>query len=312
MHWRVREIERLVCVAGTTGRMDFKRMQILRVGEEGEAVNNNVPVDDGLRARDISLHYSGGAPIVEHLDVTIESYAFTAIVGPNGCGKSTLLKAFSRILHPREGTVLLDGRDVRDYAPKAFARKVGFLPQSSVGPEGITVAELVSRGRYPYQSLFQWSSADDRAAVLLAMERTGVIDFAERRISELSGGQRQRVWIAMALAQQTEILLLDEPTTYLDLAHQIEVLELCHELNTQFGTTVVAVLHDLSEACRYADEIIVMKEGRIVTRGDPCVVITPSSIYDAFGLAVQVIEDPVTGTPLVLPLVASKKRRTPT
>jgi iron complex transport system ATP-binding protein len=265
--------------------------------------------DDGLQARNISLRYPGGATIVEHLDVAIAPHRFTTIVGPNGCGKSTLLKALSRLLRPTYGEVLLDGRDVHGYAPKAFAREVGFLPQSSPAPDGITAAELVMRGRYPHQSAFQWSSATERAAVLRAMTHTDVADLAERRMSELSGGQRQRVWIAMTLAQQTDILLLDEPTTFLDLAHQIEVLELCHELNAQFGTTIVAVLHDLNEACRYADEIIVMKAGRIVTRGDPCEVITPATIREAFGLDTQVIEDPVTGTPLVLPLTAGKRRR---
>ncbi len=233
--------------------------------------------EEGLRAVDLSLHYPGGAPIIAHLDVAIAPHAFTTIVGPNGCGKSTLLKALSRVLSPQGGAVLLDGREAAGgYAPKAYARQVGFLPQSSTAPEGITVAELVARGRYPHQSLLQWTSEADRAAVREAMARTDVAELAGRRVAELSGGQRQRVWIAMALAQQTEILLLDEPTTYLDLAHQIDVLELCHELNTRFGTTVVAVLHDLNEACRYADRIIVMKDGRIVTSGEPGAAITPA------------------------------------
>ncbi|WP_186120864.1 ABC transporter ATP-binding protein [Burkholderia gladioli] len=264
--------------------------------------------EEGLRAVDLSLHYPGGAPIIAHLDVAIAPHAFTTIVGPNGCGKSTLLKALSRVLSPQGGAVLLDGREAAGYAPKAYARQVGFLPQSSTAPEGITVAELVGRGRYPHQSLLQWTSEADRAAVREAMARTDVAELAGRRVAELSGGQRQRVWIAMALAQQTEILLLDEPTTYLDLAHQIDVLELCHELNTRFGTTVVAVLHDLNEACRYADRIIVMKDGRIVTSGEPGAAITPATVREAFGLEVRVIEDPVTGTPLVLPLRAGKRR----
>ncbi|MEK6346771.1 MAG: ABC transporter ATP-binding protein [Burkholderia sp.] len=264
--------------------------------------------DSGLQARGLSLRYPGGAAIAEQLDVTIAPHRVTAIVGPNGCGKSTLLKALSRLLRPARGSVLLDGRDVRDYASKPFARRVGFLPQSSQAPDGVTVAELVGRGRYPHQSAFGWQSAADRAAIADAMTATDVAELADRPVSELSGGQRQRVWIAMSLAQQTDILLLDEPTTFLDLAHRIEVLELCHQLNVRHGTTIVAVLHDLNEACRYADDMIVMRGGRIVARGDPCEIVTPAVIRAAFGLDTQVIADPVTGTPLVLPLLAGKRR----
>ena len=185
--------------------------------------------------------------------------------------------------------------------PKAFAREVGFLAQSSIAPEGITVHELVSRGRYPYQSvLHQWSDEDDEQ-VSTAMERTNVSALAARRVAELSGGQRQRVWIAMALAQQTRVLLLDEPTTFLDLAHQVEVLELCRELNQVLGTTVVAVLHDLNQACRYADRIIAMRDGQILTQGKPSDVMTAEMVEQVFGLKVSVTPDPVTGTPLVLP-----------
>ncbi|GAB7539658.1 ABC transporter ATP-binding protein [Burkholderia sp. 3C] len=264
--------------------------------------------DDGLQARGLSLRYPGGTSIAENLDVTIAPHRFTAIVGPNGCGKSTLLKALSRLLRPAQGSVSLDGRDVRDYASKPFARRVGFLPQSSQAPDGVTVAELVGRGRYPHQSAFGWQSAEDRAAIAEAMAATDVAELANRRVSELSGGQRQRVWIAMSLAQQTDILLLDEPTTFLDLAHRIEVLELCHQLNARHGTTIVAVLHDLNEACRYADDMIVMRGGHLVARGDPCEIVTPAVIRAAFGLDTQVIADPVTGTPLVLPLLAGKRR----
>jgi iron complex transport system ATP-binding protein len=263
--------------------------------------------DDGLQARGLSLRYPGGASIAEHLDVTIAPHRFTAIVGPNGCGKSTLLKALSRLLRPVRGSVL---RDVRDYASKPFARRVGVLPQSSQAPDGVTVAELVGRGRYPHQSAFGWQSAADRAAILDATAATDVAELADRQVSELSGGQRQRVWIAMSLAQQTAILLLDEPTTFLDLAHRIEVLELCHQLNARHGTTIVAVLHDLNEAWRYADDMIVMRGGHVVARGDPCeIIVTPAVIRAAFGLDTQVIADPVTGTPLVLPLLAGKRRR---
>ena len=254
-----------------------------------------------LEGRDLHLGYAGGADVVAGLDVAIETGSFAVIVGPNACGKSTLLRSLSKVLPPRSGTVLLDGREISGMRPKAFAREVGFLAQSSIAPEGITVHELVSRGRYPYQSvLHQWSDEDDEQ-VSTAMERTNVSALAARRVAELSGGQRQRVWIAMALAQQTRVLLLDEPTTFLDLAHQVEVLELCRELNQVLGTTVVAVLHDLNQACRYADRIIAMRDGQILTQGKPSDVMTAETVEQVFGLKVSVTPDPVTGTPLVLP-----------
>jgi len=254
-----------------------------------------------LEGRDLHLGYAGGVDVVAGLDVVIEAGSFSVIVGPNACGKSTLLRSLSKVLPPRSGTVLLDGREIAGMRPKAFAREVGFLAQSSIAPEGITVHELVSRGRYPYQSvLHQWSDEDDQQ-VSIAMDRTNVSALAGRRVSELSGGQRQRVWIAMALAQQTRVLLLDEPTTYLDLAHQVEVLELCRELNQVLGTTVVAVLHDLNQACRYADWIIAMREGQILTQGEPMKVMTAETVERVFGLEVSVTPDPITGTPLVLP-----------
>ena len=250
-----------------------------------------------LEGRDLHLGYAGGADVVAGLDVAIETGSFAVIVGPNACGKSTLLRSLSKVLPPRSGTVLLDGREIAGMRPKAFAREVGFLAQSSIAPEGITVHELVSRGRYPYQSvLHQWSDEDDEQ-VSTAMERTNVSALAARRVAELSGGQRQRVWIAMALAQQTRVLLLDEPTTFLDLAHQVEVLELCRELNQVLGTTV----HDLNQACRYADRIIAMRDGQILTQGKPSDVMTAEMVEQVFGLEVSVTPDPVTGTPLVLP-----------
>ncbi|WP_237564365.1 ABC transporter ATP-binding protein [Actinomyces sp. 432] len=248
------------------------------------------------------LSYHPEHPVISDLSVRVEPGAVTMIVGPNACGKSTLLRALSRVLAPDSGQVLLDGKDATDIRPKSFARRVGMLAQSSIAPTGITVHELVARGRYPYQSLLhQWSGQDDEA-VTAAMERTHVTTLARRRVASLSGGQRQRVWIAMALAQRTDVLLLDEPTTYLDLAHQVDVLELCRELNTELGTTIVAVLHDLNQACRYADRIIAMRAGRILANGAPREVITPQLVEDVFGLAVHVSPDPVTGTPLVLPL----------
>mgnify|MGYP000848692752 FL=1 len=256
----------------------------------------------GLGVRGISLAYHTGHPIIEDLSTAITPGAVTMIVGPNACGKSTLLRAMSRVLSPGSGQVVLDGRDIATLAPKKLARRVGMLAQSSIAPPGITVHELVARGRYPYQSLLHQWSPDDDTAVCEAMERTDVTDLANRHVDTLSGGQRQRVWVAMALAQRTDILLLDEPTTYLDLAHQVDLLELCRELNTELGTTIVAVLHDLNQACRYGDEVIAMRAGAIVAHGRPEEVVTAEMVKEVFGLAVQVISDPLTATPLVLPL----------
>ncbi|TYK48090.1 ABC transporter ATP-binding protein [Actinomadura decatromicini] len=238
--------------------------------------------------------------IAEDLDVAVPDGSFTVIVGPNACGKSTLLRALARILKPSAGTVVLDGRPIADWPAKKLARTLGLLPQSSIAPEGITVADLVSRGRYPHQSLLrQWSREDERV-VAESMAATGVQELAARHVDELSGGQRQRVWIAMALAQQTPLLLLDEPTTYLDIAHQIEVLDLCAGLHEE-GRTVVAVLHDLNHAARYATHIIAMRDGGIVAAGEPSEVVTAELVERVFGLPCQVIDCPETGTPLVVP-----------
>lgn len=256
-----------------------------------------------LEARDVTLGYEPKAPVVRDLSVAITPGSFTVIVGPNGCGKSTLLRAFARLLPPQSGTILLDGADIAEHRPKDAARRVGLLPQDSTAPDGITVAELVSRGRYPYQGLFRGASAEDDAAVDAAMDATGVADYGDRRVGELSGGQRQRVWVAMALAQQTPALLLDEPTTFLDIAHQMELLELFAELHRE-GRTLVAVLHDLNHAARYATELIVMKDGRIVAHGAPGEVVTAELVQEVFGLPCIVVPDPVTRTPLVIPLPA--------
>ena len=230
------------------------------------------------------------------------------IVGPNACGKSTLLRSLTRILSPGSGQVILDGRNIATMSPKQLARRVGLLAQSSIAPPGITVHELVARGRYPHQSILHQWSADDDEAVSEAMERTHVEGLATRPVASLSGGQRQRVWVAMALAQRTDILLLDEPTTYLDLAHQVDVLELFRELNSELGTTIIAVLHDLNQACRYGDEVIAMHEGAILAHGVPEEVVTAEMVEKVFGLPVQVISDPLTGTPLVLPRPRSGAR----
>ncbi|RKS74785.1 iron complex transport system ATP-binding protein [Actinomadura pelletieri DSM 43383] len=257
-----------------------------------------------LTGTGLRLGYDGRT-IVENLDVVVPDGSFTVIVGPNACGKSTLLRALARILRPSGGAVVLDGRPIVDWPAKKLARTLGLLPQSSIAPEGITVADLVSRGRYPHQSLLrQWSTEDERI-VTESMEATGVQDLAERTVDELSGGQRQRVWIAMALAQQTPLLLLDEPTTYLDIAHQIEVLDLCARLHEE-GRTVVAVLHDLNSAARYATHLIAMRDGRIVAEGDPGSVVTAQLVEEVFGLPCRVIDCPETGSPLVVPAARTR------
>lgn len=239
--------------------------------------------------------------IAEQLDVTIPDNSFTIVIGPNACGKSTLLRALSRMLKPVSGSVTLDGADIAGMPAKKLARTLGLLPQSSVAPDGITVADLVARGRYPHQGLLrQWSREDERI-VQESMDATGVGDLAERLVEELSGGQRQRVWIAMALAQQTPLLLLDEPTTYLDIAHQIEVLDLCARLHEEQSRTLVAVLHDLNHAARYATHLIAMRDGAVVAQGAPGDIVTAELVEDVFGMACRVIDDPETHTPLIVP-----------
>ncbi|HVQ90181.1 MAG TPA: ABC transporter ATP-binding protein [Mycobacteriales bacterium] len=253
-----------------------------------------------LRGERLTLGYDRRI-VTTDLDVRIPDGEFTVIVGPNACGKSTLLRALARMLRPRSGTVHLDGAAISAYPTKEVARRLGLLPQTPVAPGGITAADLVARGRYPHQRLLrQWSRADE-AAVGAAMRLTGVTDLADRFVDELSGGQRQRVWLAMVLAQQTPILLLDEPTTFLDLAHQVEVLDLCADLHEQ-GHTLVAVLHDLNQACRYASHLIAMsRDGRIAAEGDPTAIVTRDLVQDVFGLRCRVISDPETGTPLIVP-----------
>jgi iron complex transport system ATP-binding protein len=258
-----------------------------------------------LLARDITLGY-GDTPIISDLSLEVPDGSFTIIIGPNACGKSTLLRGFARLLRPTTGAVLLDGAELRSLKPKEAARKLGLLPQSSIAPDGITVADLVGRGRFPHQSALRtWSSADERA-VSEAMAATGVTELSRRLVDELSGGQRQRVWVAMALAQQTTHLLLDEPTTFLDIAHQIDLMELFADLHRS-GTTLVAVLHDLNHAARYATHLVAMRDGAVVAQGDPREIITAELVQAVYDLPCKVITDPVSGTPLVLPL----GRRTP-
>lgn len=252
-----------------------------------------------LSAEAVTLRYDART-ISTGLSVAIADGSFTVIVGPNACGKSTLLRALSRLLVPTSGQVILDGREIGERPAKEVARRLGLLPQSAIAPDGITVADLVARGRYPHQSfLRQWSKADE-AAVADAMQATRVDGLATRTVDELSGGQRQRVWIAMVLAQETPILLLDEPTTFLDIAHQIELLDLLAELNAQ-GRTVVAVLHDLNQACRYASHLVVMKDGALAAEGNPAEIVTAELVEAVFGLPCLVIPGPVAGTPLIVP-----------
>ncbi|GGM50698.1 ABC transporter [Longimycelium tulufanense] len=263
-----------------------------------------------LRAEHLTLAYDQRT-VATDLSVAIPDRSFTVIVGPNASGKSTLLKALARIIKPRTGTVHLDGRLISAYRSREVARRLGLLPQTSIAPNGISVRDLVVRGRYPHQRMLRQWSVEDEDAVLDAMRLTGVLDLAERPVDDLSGGQRQRVWLAMVLAQQTPLLLLDEPTTFLDIAHQVEVLDLCADLHEHKGHTIVAVLHDLNQACRYATHLVVMRPGgEIAAEGDPAEIMTAGLVADVFGLPSRVIEDPETGTPMVVPV--ARGRRTPT
>lgn len=242
----------------------------------------------------------GKEPVIDGLHTRVPAGSFTAVIGPNGCGKSTLLRGLANLLSPMGGAIRLDGRSLGDMNPKEIARIVGLLPQSASAPEGIGVRELVSRGRFPHQNMWHVTSEADDAAIDSALLRTHTMELAERRVGELSGGQRQRVWAAMLLAQEPEILLLDEPTTYLDIAHQVDFLDLFAQLNAD-GATIVAVLHELNLAARYADHVIAMKAGRIVAEGPPRDVVTAEMLHEVFGLRGVVIEDPETGGVLVVP-----------
>ncbi|MET8761894.1 ABC transporter ATP-binding protein [Lentzea sp. NPDC004782] len=253
-----------------------------------------------LGAEGVTVGYADRV-VLDNLDVSIPTGVITTVIGPNGCGKSTLLRTLSRLLKPRQGTVLLDGHDIAKLKTRDVAKRMGLLPQMPIAPEGLTVADLVARGRHPHQSwVRQWSS-DDADIVAKALRMTGVADLAHRPVDSLSGGQRQRVWISMTLAQGTDLLLLDEPTTYLDLAHAIDVIDLVDDLH-EGGCTVVMVLHDLNLAVRYSDNLIVMKDGSVVAQGHPNEVITSDLLLDTFGLQAKVIDDPVSERPLIVPI----------
>ncbi|HTF08931.1 MAG TPA: ABC transporter ATP-binding protein [Asanoa sp.] len=253
-----------------------------------------------LRTADLTLGYDD-RPVIANLDVTIPDGRVTAIVGANACGKSTLLRGLARLLTPRGGAVYLDGKSLAELRTLDVAKVLGLLPQTPVAPDGITVADLVSRGRYPHQGWFRRWTDSDHDAVTRALAATGTADLIDRPIRSLSGGQRQRVWVATALAQDTDLLLLDEPTTYLDINHQVELLRLLRTLNEESGKTIVVVLHDLNLACRFSDHLIAMLAGRIVAEGDPAEVVTAALVEDVFGLSCLVVPDPVAGTPMVVP-----------
>ncbi|GLY29952.1 ABC transporter ATP-binding protein [Kineosporia sp. NBRC 101731] len=254
-----------------------------------------------LIARDLHLGYEGHE-VVTGLNLEVPPGQVTMIVGPNACGKSTTLRSMARLLAPTSGAILLDGKDIQQTPTKEVAGLLGILPQTPVAPDGIIVSDLVGRGRYPHQGwLRRWTAQDDEA-VAEAMRATSVLDLASRPVDSLSGGQRQRVWIAMALAQRTDLLLLDEPTTYLDVAHQLEVLDLLIDLNATRGTTVVVVLHDLNLACRYADHLVAMRDGKVMAQGNPTEVVSAELINEIFGMRCSVVPDPISGTPMIVPI----------
>lgn len=253
-----------------------------------------------LTANNITSGYDKKV-IVNGVDITIPKNKISVIIGANACGKSTLLKTLSRLIKPISGEVLLDGKKITEIPPKELAKVLGLLPQSPIVPEGITVADLVGRGRFPYQSFFKGLDKKDYEAVEEALEIMGITELANRSVDELSGGQRQRVWIAMALAQQTDILLLDEPTTFLDIAYQVEILDLLTDLNRRLGTTIVMVLHDINLSARYADHIFAVQKGNLIAQGAPSDIITEELIKQVFDLECTVISDPVSGTPFIVP-----------
>ncbi|PSO57967.1 MAG: cobalamin/Fe(3+)-siderophore ABC transporter ATP-binding protein [Cyanobacteria bacterium QH_1_48_107] len=254
-----------------------------------------------LETKQLTLGYDG-APIILDLNLAIPAGKITVLVGPNGCGKSTLLRGLARLLKPRRGKVYLDGADIFKLSTKAVAKRLGMLPQSPTAPKELTVRDLVAQGRYPHQNWLQQWSKEDEQMVEQALATTGMTQLADRTVDTLSGGQRQRAWLAMALAQDTEILLLDEPTTFLDLAHQMEILDLLDELNERQKRTIVIVLHDLNQACRYADYLVAVREGQVHVQGTPEEVITEETVREVFEVESRIMPDPVAGTPMCIPV----------
>ncbi|GHE38537.1 cobalamin/Fe3+-siderophore ABC transporter ATP-binding protein [Streptosporangium violaceochromogenes] len=268
------------------------------------------PAEPELRACGLRLAYDDRI-VVEDLDLVVPPGRISVVIGANACGKSTLLRALARLLAPRGGGVLLDGRSIHTMPTRQVARRLGILPQSPTAPEGLTVADLVGQGRAPHQTWWRQWSPGDQDAVTRALLATGMLEHADRPLERLSGGQRQRAWIAMAVAQETPVLLLDEPTTFLDLAHQIDVLDLIVDLNRRERRTVVMVLHDLNQACRYADRVIVMKSGHVVAEGEPAEVMSAGLVEEVFGMRCRVTADPVSGTPLIIPIGRHHTGRAP-
>jgi iron complex transport system ATP-binding protein len=261
-----------------------------------------------LAGEKLTLGYTA-IRVLENIDVAIPDGKITALIGANGSGKSTLLKALGRIIAPEAGTVYLDGKEISSMQGRTIAQKLALLPQSPVSPDGLTVRQLCRFGRHPHKGLLSRTSAHDEEIVDHALAATGLADLAARPLERLSGGQRQRAWIAMALAQETPILLLDEPTTYLDIAHQLEVLELLRDLNRNRGRTVVMVVHDLNHAAQYADHIIAVADGGIHAAGSPGALLTPELIKTVFGVDAAVVPHPVDGTPLCLPIASREASR---
>lgn len=255
-----------------------------------------------LRAESLRLAYRADRVVIDGLDLALPPDAVTTIIGANGSGKSTLLRALARLLRPSAGRVLLDGEDVHRIRTRELARRLGLLPQAPVIPEGITVRDLVRRGRIPHTSLLRQWSDDDEAALVAALAATDLAELADEQVDALSGGQRQRAWLALVIAQGTPLLLLDEPTTFLDIAHQLDVLELVRRLNREDGRTVVIVLHDLNQACRFADHLVALRDGAVIAAGSPAEIITEELVAEVFDLEARIVPDPVTATPLVVPV----------
>ncbi|WP_219834843.1 ABC transporter ATP-binding protein [Paenibacillus sp. R14(2021)] len=259
-----------------------------------------------INTKNLTLSY-GSRPVLSNLDLSIPEAKITVFIGSNGCGKSTLLRSLARLLKPQEGSIILDGSDIAKLSSKEVARRLAILPQGPVAPEGLTVQQLVKQGRYPYQSFLQQWSAEDERLVKRALEATHMDPFAVRTVDSLSGGQRQRAWIAMTLAQNTPTILLDEPTTYLDMTHQIEILDLLYDLNEQENRTIVMVLHDINLACRYAHHLVAVKDGQIYAQGEPERIVSEPFIRDVFHMECQMTTDPLFGTPLCIPYGKGRK-----